>query len=51
MLGHFYTADVAAMVREKGQAAARDQRTAAGYDGITSHDHQCRPQPWSDGLI
>jgi phosphoglycerate dehydrogenase-like enzyme len=37
MLGHFYTADVAAVVREKGGRLRWIQLTTAGYDGITFH--------------
>ena len=37
MLGHFYTAEVAAMVREKGRGLRWIQLTTAGYDGITFH--------------
>jgi phosphoglycerate dehydrogenase-like enzyme len=35
MLGHFYTADVAALVREKGRRLRWIQLTTAGYDGFT----------------
>jgi phosphoglycerate dehydrogenase-like enzyme len=37
MLGHFYTADVAALVREKGRRLRWIQLTTAGYDGFTFH--------------
>lgn len=37
MLGHFYTADVAALVRQKGRRLRWIQLTTAGYDGITFH--------------
>jgi phosphoglycerate dehydrogenase-like enzyme len=37
MLGHFYTAEVAALVREKGRRLRWIQLTTAGYDGITFH--------------
>jgi phosphoglycerate dehydrogenase-like enzyme len=37
MLGHFYTSDVAALVREKGRRLRWIQLTTAGYDGITFH--------------
>ena len=37
MLGHFYTAEVAALVREKGSRLRWLQFTTAGYDGITFH--------------
>jgi phosphoglycerate dehydrogenase-like enzyme len=37
MLGHLYTADFAAQVREKGRRLRWIQLTTAGYDGITFH--------------
>lgn len=37
MLGHYYTADVAALVRQKGRRLRWIQLTTAGYDGITFH--------------
>ena len=37
MLGHFYTADVAAQVRQKGRRLRWIQLTTAGYDGFTFH--------------
>jgi phosphoglycerate dehydrogenase-like enzyme len=37
MLGHLYTADFAALVREKGRRLRWIQLTTAGYDGITFH--------------
>ena len=37
MLGHFYTADVAALVRQKGERLRWIQLTTAGYDGFTFH--------------
>jgi phosphoglycerate dehydrogenase-like enzyme len=37
MLGHFYTAEVAALVRTHGQRLRWLQLTTAGYDGITFH--------------
>jgi phosphoglycerate dehydrogenase-like enzyme len=37
MLGHFYTAEVATLVRETGRRLRWIQLTTAGYDGITFH--------------
>jgi phosphoglycerate dehydrogenase-like enzyme len=37
MLGHLYTAEVAALVREKGRRLRWIQLTTAGYDGFTFH--------------
>jgi D-2-hydroxyacid dehydrogenase (NADP+) len=37
MLGHLYTAETAALVREKGRRLRWIQLTTAGYDGITFH--------------
>ena len=37
MLGHLYTAEVAALVRAKGQRLRWMQLTTAGYDGFTFH--------------
>jgi len=37
MLGHFYTADVARLIRERGQRLRWIQLTTAGYDGILLH--------------
>jgi phosphoglycerate dehydrogenase-like enzyme len=37
MLGHLYTAEVAALVRDKGVRLRWIQLTTAGYDGITFH--------------
>jgi phosphoglycerate dehydrogenase-like enzyme len=37
MLGHFYTADVAALVRQQGRGLRWIQLTTAGYDGFTFH--------------
>ena len=37
MLGHLYTAEVAALVRDKGARLRWIQLTTAGYDGITFH--------------
>jgi phosphoglycerate dehydrogenase-like enzyme len=37
MLGHLYTADVAALVRQKGRRLRWIQLTTAGYDGFTFH--------------
>jgi phosphoglycerate dehydrogenase-like enzyme len=37
MLGHFYTADVATLVRQQGRGLRWIQLTTAGYDGFTFH--------------
>lgn len=37
MLGHLYTAEIAALVREKGPRLRWVQLTTAGYDGFTFH--------------
>jgi phosphoglycerate dehydrogenase-like enzyme len=37
MLGHLYTADIAALVRETGRRLRWIQLTTAGYDGFTFH--------------
>jgi len=37
MLGHFYTADVATLVRQQGRGLRWIQLTTAGYDGVTFH--------------
>ena len=37
MLGHFYSADVAALVRKAGRRLRWIQLTTAGYDGFTFH--------------
>jgi phosphoglycerate dehydrogenase-like enzyme len=37
MLGHFYTADVEALVRQKGRRLRWIQLTTAGYDGFSFH--------------
>jgi phosphoglycerate dehydrogenase-like enzyme len=37
MLGHFYTAQVAALIRERGRKLRWIQLTTAGYDGISFH--------------
>ena len=37
MLGHFYTADVALLMRERGQRLRWIQLTTAGYDGVILH--------------
>ncbi|HVZ08252.1 D-2-hydroxyacid dehydrogenase [Rhodopila sp.] len=37
MLGHFYTADIAALVREKATRLRWIQLTTAGYDGFSFH--------------
>jgi phosphoglycerate dehydrogenase-like enzyme len=37
MLGHYYTADIAALIRKKGDRLRWIQLTTAGYDGIAFH--------------
>jgi len=37
MVGHFYTAEVAALVRDHGARLRWIQLTTAGYDGVTFH--------------
>lgn len=37
MLGHLYTAEVAALIRQKGERVRWIQLTTAGYDGFTFH--------------
>jgi phosphoglycerate dehydrogenase-like enzyme len=37
MLGHYYTADVARLIRERGERLRWIQLTTAGYDGISFH--------------
>lgn len=37
MLGHYYTVEIAALIREKGRRLRWIQLTTAGYDGIECH--------------